>query len=368
MQMNKRKTIINNFGFSLIEMLLVLTIISAIIMTGMHYYQQKVIQDRIDKTTLDMQQILTAAMTFYVAKGVWPDGTPGGAPIQHILDCLAGSGYSSGGVTCDLPLLPSSKPRSPWFALTGGNLQNYSVSYGTIPNDPKFYVWVTLGSTQYTKGTNTLYAQMIASKMPFGYTSSDTAAPPGNDQAKFACGTKSTQCSAVASVLPPGQTLFNAGSVNFAGTYRHGGCIPAPTCPIDPGTNLPLVAQVFVVPVSISGFSSPVTVPGTPKLSPITSFTAYVRPNFATDKVTIPIASPPNCVAPQTPTSPVPCTASGDRAGTLYWRACVDIQTQQGSSALVGSRFGAYVFVAAFTRCALATEPTGGGVSMYETP
>jgi type II secretory pathway pseudopilin PulG len=350
-------------GFTLIEILLVLTIITAIVMTGMHYYQQKIIQDRIDKTIVDMQQILTAAMTFYVAKGVWPQG----ASSEIILNCLTGNGAQNGTTTavCDLPLLPR-VPQSLWFATNLGTgavaLQDYSVA--TVANDPKFYVYVQLPLAQYRNGLNTIYAGMIANKMPSGYTSSDTAIPPQFSETNFPCNDTSVTCSAVAAILPPGQTLFNAGSVNYAGAYKHGGCIPAPTCPSDPG-GAQLIPQVFVVPISMSGLFGNVPATGNQNMLPITSFTAYVQPQAP---IGSPSASPVHAPAACNPgTTPPVCASQGDPVGTLYWRACVDVKTQQGSaSATAGSHWGNYMYVAAFTRCELPHEPTGGGINLYE--
>ena len=358
------------FGFTLIEMLLVLVIISAILMTGIRYYQQKLLQDKIDKTALEMQQILTAAMTFYVAKGVWPQGTTS----AEILTCLAGGTAGAAiNAMCTLPLLPSATPRSPWF--NGAGLQNYQVARGaTAATDPKFYVYVRLPTAQYPKGLNTLYANIIANKMPLGYSSNDPAAgnaPPISNQTTNACAstpTPSPMCSAVASVMPPGSSLSNAGNVAYAGVYKHGGCIPAPVCPTDPTTGTPLRARVFVVPVSITGLYR-ATDSGTQNAYPITSFTAYVTPNPNTPGMPMndPVAVPPWCnwgkaVVPD-------CFQPGETQAAKYWRACVDIQTQQGSASanITGQDdWGKYVYVAAFTRCELPNEPKGSRINLYE--
>lgn len=337
----------NARGFTLIEMLLVLVIISAIIMTGMNYFQQRTLQNKVDKTSLEMQQILTAAMTFYAAKGVWPNP---GAASTAIIDCLTGddSVFGAAPVTCDLPLLPN-VPLSPWLQAAGG-LTPYNVFAAApplAPNvSPAFFVSLPLAAAT-TQNHSDVYARMIAVKMPLGYVSGDLVGTPPNPATPCTAG---NDCVAVSSVMPPGQSLKNAGNVNFAGTYHHGGCVPVPECPNAPdGT--PLVPEVFLVPTSITGyFDAPVG--GVSKSYPITSFTAYVRGSTPLN------ATPPDCDV--VATAPQACPAGGN-----YWRACVDIQTQQGAPQNA-SAWSNQVYVTAFTRCKPRAEREGGGIGIFE--
>src|SRR5580704_3955793 len=69
MKMMKRQA---KKGFTLIEMLLVLVIVSSLIYMLFGYVQQKTMQMRIDRTSLQMQQILNAGLSYYVGNGKWP--------------------------------------------------------------------------------------------------------------------------------------------------------------------------------------------------------------------------------------------------------------------------------------------------------
>jgi len=80
-------------GFTLIEMLLVLIIVSMIIYMGLGYLQQRTVQIRMDRTSLQMQQILNAGMAYYIANSTWPanlaclQGVGGGAMRDKIFTC-----------------------------------------------------------------------------------------------------------------------------------------------------------------------------------------------------------------------------------------------------------------------------------------
>ena len=75
-------------GFSLFEILLVMVIVGVFIAMGTNYVQQRTIQARIDKSVMDMQQILNAGMSYYVANGKWPDRDFNMNPQQAIAYAL----------------------------------------------------------------------------------------------------------------------------------------------------------------------------------------------------------------------------------------------------------------------------------------
>src|SRR5579883_1527947 len=108
-------------GFTLIEILLVLVIIGMFIFMGTSYIQQKTLSSRIDRTSLQMQQILNAGLAYYVTNGSWPTS----------IACLQAS--SPG---CTVAYLPSSLT-SPWG-------QSYSLaSPGSPPNILYVYTAIT---------------------------------------------------------------------------------------------------------------------------------------------------------------------------------------------------------------------------------
>lgn len=59
-------------GFTLIEMLLVIALISAIAVFSIGIYQQQATNFKIDKTALQMQQWLEGAKAYYVDCSIWP--------------------------------------------------------------------------------------------------------------------------------------------------------------------------------------------------------------------------------------------------------------------------------------------------------
>lgn len=319
-------------GFTLLEMLLVMVIVSAIIYMVVGYFQQTALNTRVDRTAQQMQQVLNAGLAYYVANGEWPD-TSG-----HNVKCLQGK---SG---CDTVYLPSNFT-SP-----------FAQDYETDVKDGVFYVYLKLSSSSV--GTPSVIAQIIAGKLPLSYTSSDNGNPP--DSGNKCSGSGS--CRVVASVNIPGQNLNNASAINFAGLYHHGGCVPVPRCPVDKDGNT-MTPQIMVVPVSVSGVNDP---NDPTKVYPISSFTAY-----ATDPATN--GKPDQCNGTSDTYQSTDCEDSeqgknNDSAG--YWRVCLQVYTQAGEVAQTNTEtgkqaWGQYVTLMAVTRCAIKNEPSGSGFTVY---
>src|ERR1700722_10763873 len=64
-----------NTGFTLLEMLLVIAIIAALMILGMSAYEQKIRNNEITTTSIEMQTWLQAALRFYTdnnINGYWP--------------------------------------------------------------------------------------------------------------------------------------------------------------------------------------------------------------------------------------------------------------------------------------------------------
>jgi len=60
-------------GFTLIEVLFVVAILAVTAALGLDFYQQTAESSKVDNTALQMQQILQAGSTYYIAQGnVWP--------------------------------------------------------------------------------------------------------------------------------------------------------------------------------------------------------------------------------------------------------------------------------------------------------
>ena len=209
-----------------------------------------------------------------------------------------------------------------------------------------FYVYTSI--TAGTSGVAAAASNIIAGTLPFAYTTKTAGTPP---TAGTMCVAADLTCYVVSSVNIPGQNLNNAGGVNYAGLYKHGGCVPVPVCPIDPVTSLPLTAEVVIVPISVSGLNDP----DSSAIYPISSFTAYAA---------APAAYPVACTGSSTrPTCDAPDIVG--KAATTYWRACLQVVTEKGNvqttnpssaspgsgSAAAGTDFGANVTLMAITRC-----------------
>lgn len=369
-------------GFSLLEMLLVLVVVSAIIVMGTNYIQQRTTQARIDKSVMDMQQILNAAMAYYVANGKWPDRDFNKNSFTTVDQSLSATDSYALFRNSYLPKasIVNGMP-SPW-AKVPGSQGNATRGYSTIAaidsstgGQPIFYVAMAVQTL--SKESAFAYASAIANRLPMGYISSYNASIVNSTIS----GTVSTStggscssgiCYVVAGVNIPGQNLNNAAAVNFAGLYHHGACIPVPQCPVD-ANGATMTPQVFVVPVSVSGVNAPpqysaVTGLTTATVYPISSFTAYATgsPTGGT--------SPPMCDAGQTNTSAgagANCASGGTALNNgpyaqNYWRACVKIVTEKGDVSSDRSDYwGVNATLAAFTRCAITDETAGSNFNVY---
>ncbi len=136
-------------GFTLLEMLLVLAVISVLSLAGLSAYQQRTQSFKVEKTALQMQEILEAAQAFYLDH---PTATP---PInrwpQVETDFAA---YLSGAVLHNCP----------WTYIT-------NTCYTITPSASNFSVSVTLPDTQANASQ---IAQMIANRLPNASVSDKT--------------------------------------------------------------------------------------------------------------------------------------------------------------------------------------------------
>lgn len=335
MKMHTRSTV---SGFTLIEILLVLVVISVVLYAAIGYFQQQSIQTRVDKTSLQMQQVLNAGLAYYVANGKWP--TSG----DNSIDCLQGSGDK-----CEVPYIV--KPfKNPW-----GNNYNIHANTKGCKDDSTcglFYTYTKIEAGSRTTGI----ATMIAGKLPMAYTSEDDGNPPDKDKE---CDKNATKCFVVSAVNIPGQNLNNANAVNYAGLYHHGACIPVPICPVD-ANGKTMTPEVMVVPVSVSGINDP----NNTSVYPISSFTAYATSNNGTLDDT-----PLSCNVQGGPApTPTSCTiGQGTEAPSKqYWRACLQIVTDRGDvSETNNTQWGENVTLMAITRCSIANEPSGSGFDVF---
>lgn len=323
-----KKSLHKQTGFTLIEIMLVLVIISIMLYGSITYIQQRAQTARINRTATQMQQILNAGLAFYVANGTWPTSV---AQLQV--------GY-----------LPAGTIRNPWgqnYFVTSSSA-GASGTFATAP--PLFYVWTTV--TSGTPGGAAAAANAILGNVPLGYTTSSGGTPPTNPASGGSACSTGASCKVVATVNIPGQNLNNARAVNFAGLYHHGGCVPVPQCPVDLNGQT-MTPEVIIIPVSLSGINDD---NNNTNVYPISSFTAYASG--------APAATPPGCLT----SSPTSCAPLWTTSSSTYWRACVQIITEEGEVASTrpsDDKWGVGVTLAAFTRCAVNNEPAGSNFTVY---
>lgn len=345
-------------GFTLLEMILVAAIIGGMLFSVSIFLQGRTQTIRIEKNVKDMKYILSAAMMYYAnnpisgTTGGWPPAAVGSSAAANALNCLKGVNSSdvTGCATPAIPYLSRSISKNPWnqFYRAGvGSADTYTTS-------PSYFVWTAI---QGRAGLTKVIADAIALRIPPAYTStqapttSPTGAPvPPTDSSP--CDNSTTTCYVVAYVTMPSVEIpigsDDSGIINFVGLYRHGGCVPVPTCP-----NSYDEPQIFVAPVSVSGVNDGPTIHYN-----LNSFTAYAKDK----QIVTTTAGPVNCDG--TPYNPAPPTACNPQGGTLgvtkYWRVCLQIVTDKGL--VSGNQYGQYVTLMAMTRCSPAAgEVSGGG-------
>jgi prepilin-type N-terminal cleavage/methylation domain-containing protein len=350
-------------GFTLIEMMLVLVIVSAMIYMGAGYLQQRTLQLKVDREVAEIQQILNAAVAYYITNNyTWPEAN---FPWLPPYDILMLQGYYGG---------PSYLP--PQWLYPPFDLGNLYYSWGGSSiigqffrqNANSFYVVTFINlppPASYSVATT------IAGMLPLAYVASDGGTP-------YSC-TPAQQCYVVASIVAPTISLANSTNVNYAGLYHSGSCVQAPNCaPAPDGT--PMNPEIMVVPASVTGVSDMpggIGNPGCTETStsscqvtayPLNSFTA-----FATGPSTM-AAGPPTCGNPLLTSA---CTQ--DYTGTLlpasgqqnYWRVCLGVGTQKGFVQPSGSAQQQNVWgqvsgtVMVITRCAPASEDNGSHFNVW---
>jgi prepilin-type N-terminal cleavage/methylation domain-containing protein len=342
--MNFKKS---NKGVTLLEVLLVLAIGTVILSMLLTYTTQKSEQTRRDKTIIQMQQILNAGLAYYTNNGQWPVTIVGGAYTRTPL---------VGSALITQNYLPSNNATV--TNLLGGACDS-TYQLDVNPTTGVFGVIATVCASANSAGV----AGIVAGSLPAGFVtntiSPDTTAPTAST-----CTNEST-CYIASQVNVPGQNLNNARSINFAGVYHHGACVPAPTCPTG------MTPTIFVVPVSVSGVNDT----GSSSVYPISSFTAYAygAHNGTSTPGTTPVlggTSMAQCSAPTS--SATNCTGGSSTIdpATKYWRVCLQVITEKGDVATTNTgTWGNYATVAAFTRCAPGSptpnEPAGSDFTVF---
>jgi len=313
---NMKKLMKTGQGFTLIEILLVLVIVGGILGMMLQFTTQRTAQLRRDKTAMDMQLIMNAALSYYVSHGYWPF-----VGSTHAKTKISATDLITGGY------LPSGFGASPYIGASSEcSGTNYCISDDSTTAADAFRVFAPVHSS-LTNGT-VGEASIIAGQVPGGYVA-----------------TSGTYTYAAAMITIPGQNLNNARSVNYANIYSSGGCVPAPVCP---GTMVP---QIYLAPASVTGNLDG---NGNP-LTPLTSYTAFARGNGTTN-------NPMSCDGTNA-TASCSISPNPDPSATNYWRACLSVTTSNGTITNGDNTTGK---ILALTRCVPASEsPLGSPIGVY---
>lgn len=360
-------------GFSLVEMLLVMVIMGAMLVLLMNYSTQKADQLRRENIAREFQTILNSALAFYVTNGTWPGMTVGGVKTS----CT--NGWLNFDNTADLQI-QNYLPQAANMPSVGGNL--YEFNCNQVTGLFAVRVVVPLAADQ----------TIIAGMIPLGSLQAGNVVE--------------------GQVNIPGQNLNNARSLNFAGVYYAGSCVPAPTCPVG------MKPDILVTPSAVAGVAYPPTCTGSSnnapfdpsscsaQVYPVSSFIGFARgdngvstapadPNGGAGAYTNTngyLGPPFDCETSHAPVA-LKCAASNLNVadvgaapadtlpsnGTLYWRVCLYVNTENGvaypnyndpgnpattpalpvgagTAAAWGKMIGT---VLVFTRCVPTSEPIG---------
>lgn len=310
-------------GFSLVELLLVMVVVSMFIVAGVGYIQQRTFQSRMDLTALQLQQILNASLSYYVANGSWPVSAPNVVSDLSLLQ------------TGTIAYIPAGTlASSPW-----------ATTYSIYSSGNVLYAWVPI--SMGTIATTNAYAKTIAGRLPAGFIED---APPASLAGVTDCA--ATTCYVVTAINAPGQDVQNSTNVNFAGLYHPGACVPVPVCPVDSLGNT-MTPQIMVVPVSVSGLNDS----GQMNVYPISSFTAYAVGGSDQTPAMCTGASSGN------PSSQPSCTDTAILNGPVSqksWRVCMQVITEKGELTNI-TGWGSNTTVMAITRCAMTGDAGAGG-------
>lgn len=365
-------------GFTLLEMMLVLVIVSALAVMAVNFSTRKMEELRRDRATMQIQQILNAGLAFYINNGRWPTNLTELQNQGYVAAQTTGSGGSSGSGSSG----PSPSSPNPIATPWGGT---YVAAPTTLANNVNvFQVTLTLPAAMAAANAKA-EGSMIAGRVPFGTLDS-------------------TGYIVTSSVNVPGQNLNNARSVNFAAVYHSGACVPAPTCPSG------MTPQIMVIPAAVNGVTDapnctnqydPSTCSNV-NLYSINSFTAFAVGDATTSEpvdltsgsvrgcssaATQPCntVGPPGCGTSSgggggssayggggsSGSTGTPCTTTPITTGK-YWRVCLGIGTDKGAVTPTTSGWGLLSgSVMAITRCAPGTtsstsEPSGSSFQVWQ--
>lgn len=165
-------------GFTLFETLIVIAILSVIAALAILTYRKKEVGFKVDKTAIEMQHVLEAAMAWHVDHSAWPD--------------------NNSGETCATaaPTAPTLTPFVSDYLPNANNQSSYGSYYCWQQTTSGNLFWVAL----QLPGADYLTAEQIAARLPNGVAIDD---PLINDPTGHECTSEDDYCYVRAEVTAP---------------------------------------------------------------------------------------------------------------------------------------------------------------------
>jgi prepilin-type N-terminal cleavage/methylation domain-containing protein len=175
-------------GYTLIELLLVIAIISMISAFAIVAYRQNTENNRIDQAALEMQQVLEAAISYNVSSsaGAWPNAN------NALPNCVPPN--------LNDDFIKIYLPNQNFISNFGSNF-----CWDKVTNNPSLF-WVALKMPYTDLNRNYQLANRIAAHLPSGVAITD---PTQNDVTTYKCTTESANCYVRAEVTLPTATGGN---------------------------------------------------------------------------------------------------------------------------------------------------------------
>jgi prepilin-type N-terminal cleavage/methylation domain-containing protein len=329
-------------GFTMMEILLVMVIISILFFMAANYMQQRLRDERINRTVIQMQQVINGALNYYAEKKDWPV-VPGTWTSSSFLQ-------DAGYITADTYNGPW--PKSPWWAHPRS-----SYILGMDAEKKKLIIFTYIGVGNQA----VINSQILAGKIPSAQS----------------CSNPNADCYFTVTIPIPGQNLINATGVHYIGMVHSGACIKAPLCP-----SSSMEPMIMVIPSSVFGITKQPTgsAPDCTENNlygcsfnsfPITAYVGYATALTAALTTSGQQISPIQCgttATQQTCVSDSGNTPITGNAGDRYWRVCIGIDTSNGRVSPTTNIWGQLTgTVLVFTRCSPTTENNkNSGFNVYQ--
>lgn len=325
------KNIKKTKGFSLLEVMLVILILSMIAIFALRMQGPKLREALVNRSATQIKQIMEAATSYYIDNGTWPITDALKPSPQGSYPPLDPTNITMLTAANNTSYLPSSILDSTGNAM----MSPFGTPYEIGPAPGQTYGGPGDGATLFEVSVDTKDPQvttLLKSKLPLSYSD------PTNPTV------------VIAYVNIPSYDYNHAKALSDIGVYHPGDCVPRPAyiCPRG------MQAATFVTLEQAYGFGTPVTKPtggDDTTVYPITGSSAYV--SAGTDATGQPIQAPicNNIIddsqsgsADQPQPANQPCPTPGED------RVCVQINTSNGPVTFDTARLQ-NTFVIAMTKC-----------------